>query len=62
MCVAAVVNCAHFRSGNFEVKDEPHFGRSTTEKSDEIIKRIEQDRHISSHSVFQPKTTEVLYW
>ena len=43
--------CARFRSRNFDVKDEPRFGRPTTEKSDEILEKIEQDRHISSHDI-----------
>ena len=39
---------ARFRSGNFDVKDEPRPGRSIVEKVDEILKNIEVDRHILS--------------
>jgi len=35
-------------SGNFDVKDEPCFGRPITEKSDEIIVKIERDKHVST--------------
>ena len=42
---------ARFRSGNFDVKNEPRFGWPITEKSDEIIEKIEQDQHISSHDI-----------
>ena len=42
---------ARFRSGNFDVKDVPRSSRPITEKSDEIIEKIEQDRHISSHDI-----------
>ena len=38
---------ACFRSGNFNVKDEPHPGRPIIEKVDEILQKIEVDRHIS---------------
>ncbi|XP_020298171.1 histone-lysine N-methyltransferase SETMAR-like, partial [Pseudomyrmex gracilis] len=40
-----------FQSGNFDVKDAPRSGRPITEKVDEIMKIIEQDRHISSHEI-----------
>jgi len=33
-----------FQSGNFDVKDAPHSGRSITGKVDEIMKKVEQDR------------------
>lgn len=36
---------ARFRSGNFDVRDAPGRGRSVTEKVDEILKLVEQDRH-----------------
>ena len=42
---------ARFRSRNFDVKDEPRSNRPITEKSDEILEKIEQDRHISSHDI-----------
>ena len=34
-----------------DVKDEPRFGWPVTEKSDEILEKIEQDRHISSFDI-----------
>ncbi|XP_012058970.1 PREDICTED: histone-lysine N-methyltransferase SETMAR-like [Atta cephalotes] len=34
-----------FRSGNFEVKDRSRSGRPVTEKVDEILQLVEQDRH-----------------
>ena len=40
-----------FRSGNFNVKDELHFGRPLTDKSDEIFEKNKQDRHINSHHI-----------
>ena len=43
---------AHFRSGNCGVEDELRSGRLITEKSNEILEKIEQDRHISSHDIF----------
>ena len=42
---------AHFRYGNFDAKDEPPSDWPNTEKSDEILEKIEQDRHISSHDI-----------
>jgi len=33
---------ARFRAGNFDVKDEPCSGRSITEKSDEIMVKVER--------------------
>ena len=42
---------AHFRFTNFDVKDEPRPGRPITEQSDEILEKIEQDWHISSHDI-----------
>jgi len=38
----------HFRAGNFDVKDEPRSGRSITEKSDEIMVKVERDKHVST--------------
>jgi len=38
-----------FQSGNFDVKDAPHSGRPITGKVDEIMEKIEQDRHVSNH-------------
>lgn len=35
-------------SGNFNVKDESRCGRPITEKSDEILEKVQQDKHISS--------------
>ncbi len=42
---------ARFRSGNFDVKDAPRSGRPITEKVDEILEMIEQDRHISTYDI-----------
>ena len=42
---------ARFRSKNFDVKDKPRSGRPITERSDEILEKIEQDWHISSHDI-----------
>ena len=39
---------AHFYSGNFDVKDEPCYVRPIVERVDEILKKIEVDRHIKS--------------
>jgi len=39
---------ARFRAGNFDVKDEPRSGRSITEKSDEIIVKVERDKYMST--------------
>ncbi|GBP68679.1 Histone-lysine N-methyltransferase SETMAR [Eumeta japonica] len=36
------------QSGNFDVKDEPRSGRPVTDKVDVILKKVKQDRHISS--------------
>ena len=33
------------------VKDEPRYSRLITEKSNKILKKIEQNRHISSHDI-----------
>ncbi|KAL9922417.1 histone-lysine N-methyltransferase SETMAR-like [Glossina fuscipes fuscipes] len=40
-----------FRSGNLDVKDAPRSGRPITGKVDEILQKIEEDRHINSHDV-----------
>lgn len=42
---------ARFRSGNFDVKDAPRSGRPITEKVDEILQKIYEDRHISSYHI-----------
>ena len=42
---------ARFYSRNFDVKDVPRSGRPNTGKSDEILEKIEQDRHISSPDI-----------
>ena len=39
---------ARFRTGNFNVKDEPRSGRPITEKSDEIMEKVECDKHVST--------------
>ena len=42
---------ARFCSGNFDVKDEPRPGWLIVEKVDEILKKIEVDRHISFRDI-----------
>ena len=42
---------ARFRSRNFNIKDQPRSGRPITEKSDAILEKIQQDRHISNHDI-----------
>lgn len=42
---------ARFRSGNFEVKDEPRSGRPHVENFEEIFKKIHEDRHISTRDI-----------
>ncbi|XP_043502668.1 histone-lysine N-methyltransferase SETMAR-like isoform X2 [Polistes fuscatus] len=44
-----------FQSGNVDVKDAPRSGRPITEKVDEILEKVEQDRHISSHDIGDEK-------
>jgi len=39
---------ARFRAGNFDVKDEPCSGRPITKKSDEIMVKVERDKHVST--------------
>ena len=41
---------ARFRSGNFDIKDEPHSGRPMTNETDKILEKFEQDRHINNDS------------
>ena len=40
-----------FRSGNFDVKDRPRSGRPVTEKVDEILQLVKQDRHVSYQEI-----------
>ena len=40
-----------FQFGNFDIKDAPRSGRPITGKIDEIMNKVEQDRHISSHDI-----------
>lgn len=40
-----------FRSGNFDVKDRPRSGRPVTEKVDEILQLVKQDRHVSCQEI-----------
>ena len=42
---------AHFRFGNFDVKDEPRPDRPIVGKVDEILSKIEVDRHIPSRDI-----------
>jgi len=37
-----------FRAGNFDVKDESPSGRPITKKSDEIMVKVECDKHVST--------------
>jgi len=39
---------ACFRAGNFDVKDEFRSGRPITEKSNEIMVKVERDKHVST--------------
>jgi len=39
---------ARFRAGNFDVKDEPRSSRPITEKSNEIMVKVERDKHVST--------------
>lgn len=49
-----------FRSGVVEVKDAPRSGRPITEKVDEIMEKIEQNRHISTRDIAKELNTTVL--
>jgi len=40
-----------FQFGHFDVEDAPRSGRTIIGKVDEIMKKVEQDRHISSHDI-----------
>jgi len=40
-----------FRSGNFDVKDRPRSDWPVTEKVDEILQLVEQDRHMSCQEI-----------
>ncbi|KAL9919300.1 histone-lysine N-methyltransferase SETMAR-like [Glossina fuscipes] len=42
---------SRFRSGNLDVQDAPRSGRPITEKVNEILAKVEQDRHVSSHDI-----------
>ncbi|XP_037929961.1 histone-lysine N-methyltransferase SETMAR-like [Teleopsis dalmanni] len=42
---------ARFRSGNLDVKNAPRSGRPITDKVDEIMEKVQIDRHISSHDI-----------
>jgi len=39
---------ARFRAGNFDVKDEPRSDPITEKKSDQIMVKIEYDKHVST--------------
>lgn len=39
---------ARFRAGNFDIKNEPHSGPPVTEKVDQILQKVQQDKHVSS--------------
>ncbi|KAG5326832.1 SETMR methyltransferase, partial [Pseudoatta argentina] len=45
---AAQACFARFRTGNFDVKDKLRSGRPITEKSDEIMGKVERDKHVST--------------
>ncbi|GBP23550.1 Putative uncharacterized protein FLJ37770 [Eumeta japonica] len=38
-----------FQSGNFDVKNEPRSGQPLTDKVEAILKKVKEDRHISSN-------------
>ncbi|GBP28481.1 hypothetical protein EVAR_93428_1 [Eumeta japonica] len=40
-----------FQSSNFDDKAEPRSGRPVTDKVDAILKKVEQDRHLSSYNI-----------
>ncbi|GFX38399.1 histone-lysine N-methyltransferase SETMAR [Trichonephila clavipes] len=42
-----------FRSGNFDVKDAPRTGKPVVENVDKITEIIQDDQHVSSHSIIQ---------
>ncbi|KAG5317708.1 SETMR methyltransferase, partial [Pseudoatta argentina] len=42
---------ARFCTGNFDVKDESRSGRPITEKSDEIMEKVERDKHASTMEI-----------
>ncbi|EFN81607.1 Histone-lysine N-methyltransferase SETMAR, partial [Harpegnathos saltator] len=42
---------SRFRSGNFDVQDVLRSGRPITEKVDDILAKVEQDWHVSSHDI-----------
>ncbi|KAG5324191.1 SETMR methyltransferase, partial [Acromyrmex heyeri] len=46
---------ARFRTRNFDVKDEPRSGRPITEKSDEIMEKVERDKHVSTVEIASVK-------
>jgi len=47
-------------SGNFDVKDALCSGRPITERVDEIMEKIEQDRHISSYDISKKLNLEYI--
>jgi len=49
ICMARSWFKRDFQSRNFDVKDASRFGRPITGKADEIMEKVEQDRHIISH-------------
>ncbi|XP_011069198.1 PREDICTED: histone-lysine N-methyltransferase SETMAR-like [Acromyrmex echinatior] len=52
-----------FRSGNFDVKDRPRSDRSVTEKVDEILQLVEQDRHVSCQEIINAlRINHVTVW
>jgi len=44
---------ARFRTGNFDVKNEPRSDRPITEKSDEIMIKVERDKRVSTMEIIR---------
>lgn len=38
----------HFSSGNSDVKEESNSSRPITQNADELLEKVQQDKHISS--------------
>ncbi|GBO99187.1 hypothetical protein EVAR_489_1 [Eumeta japonica] len=47
----SVTNGTRRESVNFDVKDEPRFGRLVTDKVDANLEKVEQDWHITSYDI-----------
>ncbi|KAG5305532.1 SETMR methyltransferase, partial [Acromyrmex insinuator] len=51
-----------FYSGNFDVKDRPRSGRPVTEKVDEILQLVKQDRHVSCQGIANALRINMTVW